>query len=243
MPTSTPEFASAATRNAGAGLTLLTPPSEEELPASNGSTSCADLPSAAAQNRAETRPNSHGLLASWPFAVPVAIALGLVIAYYIRRPAEETWHPSVVVLAPSKPAGNWIEVSSSGKHFPRLQDAIGAAGDGDILLIHGDGPFCVPPVRIQGKALAIKAAPGSQPRLELPVTSRNSAWQALLSTDRPLTLQGLELTVDHDQASAAAEPMHLVYCEGGALHMRDCRLLANGIGHPVGLRSARRIVL
>ena len=64
-----------------------------------------------------------------------------------------------------------------------LAAAVAAAGDGDTITIHGDGPFATEPVAVSGKALALRAAPGSRPALQF--AGPPSPWQALLSSDRP----------------------------------------------------------
>jgi hypothetical protein len=108
-----------------------------------------------------------------------------------------------------------------------LEGAVAAAQDGDTIVIHGDGPFPTRPIAIQGKTLAIKAAPGYQPRIVFVPEKDDPIWQPLLTSDRALTLEGLDLceqpgTTDPDKPKTT----HLVYCEHAGLHLKSCRLLA-----------------
>ena len=130
--------------------------------------------------------------------------------------------------------------------YPSLAQAIAAARDGDALEIRGPGPFAMPPLCWEGKALTIRAAKGISPRLELKPT--DNPWLALLQTDRPLTLEGLELA--HTADSSPRPPRSaapLIRSVSASLALSDCRLIGHGDSaalvarnpHEVALRNCR----
>jgi len=181
----------------------------------------------------------------WLFASMAAIALGLGIASLAYRPSQAVPQlPSSVAFA-SGAATDWIGLSSDqGKRFTRLEAAISAARDEETVVIHGAGPFSISPIAIQGKSLSIKAARGSHPRLELTRADTDSIWQPLLLTDRPLTLQGLELACTNSGRPAPfAGASHLVYCQHASLRMTDCRLLAPSGNSLVVCRNCTNVEL
>ncbi|MGH7172066.1 MAG: serine/threonine-protein kinase, partial [Gemmataceae bacterium] len=125
--------------------------------------------------------------------------------------------------------------------FASLAKAIAAAKDGDIVTIHGPGPFVTPPVNWEGKALTLRAASGSRPRLEM--KPADDPWQALLQTDRALTLEGLDLAVAADSSRmrrASAAP--LIRCIQAPLYLTSCRLTPRGDGVAVVARKSDEMV-
>jgi hypothetical protein len=54
-------------------------------------------------------------------------------------------------------------LTRAGSAFAHLEDALEALGDGDTIVVHGDGPFPVPAVRLQRTTLTLRAAPGFRP--------------------------------------------------------------------------------
>ncbi len=102
----------------------------------------------------------------------------------VADPAQAAPPPSSSTLLPfvleGRPGG-----------FATLAEAVAAAEDGAVVLVHGPGPFPTPPLSWRGRALTVRATSGERPCLEM--ASAADPWQALLTTDRDLTLEGLEL--------------------------------------------------
>jgi hypothetical protein len=84
------------------------------------------------------------------------------------------------------------------------------------------------PIAWRGKALTLRGEGGTRPVLERQPSQDDAPWQALLHSDRDLSLEGLELR--HSPGLAHAEGS-LICCEGAALRLRDCRLKGEG-RHP-----------
>jgi hypothetical protein len=132
-------------------------------------------------------------------------------------------------------------LEQSGRQFASLSQALAEATSGDTLLINGPGPYLVRPLTIRGKDLTLQAAPGSNPCLELIPWGRAeliphskaelislyvpTVQQALLTTDRPLTLRGLELRLRASPRESDSGPGHLVYSQGASLSLHHCRLI------------------
>jgi serine/threonine protein kinase len=164
---------------------------------------------------------------SWPVMVAVAVAVGIGTASLARlAPAPEAVRLTTSAPLSKKPA--FVTVARMpGSTFAGLEAALEVAQDGDTLVLHGDGPFRTRPLAIQGKALALQAEPGCHPRVELVTTQTERPWQALLATDRPLILEGLELARGaQDDISTQAGAAHLVYADPARLRLARCRLLA-----------------
>src|SRR5262249_5118331 len=79
----------------------------------------------------------------------------------------------------------------------------------------------------------------SHPRVELVAAHADLPWQALLTTDRPLSVEGLQFSrAAQDAASAPAGAAHLVYAEPARLRLANCRFLApRGPALPVCRRT------
>lgn len=149
----------------------------------------------------------------------------------IAEPPAQPVLPTPVVRATSFP----IMVRSVG--FATLAQAIAAAGEGDVVTLRRPGPFLSPPLSCQGKTLTIRADGASRPLVQM--QPANDTWQALFNTDRPLTLEGLELALPKEYRSHAAP---LICCEGAALHLTNCRL-TSGAGAAIEARNPGTVVV
>jgi hypothetical protein len=103
-------------------------------------------------------------------------------------------------------------------------------------VIQADGPLVTGPLSVRGKALTLRAAPECRPVLHL--DGPLAAWQALLTTDRPLELDGIEL-----RRGPGGEPAHLLCARGSSLRLVRCRVTAPHHKAPVVTRGVSRIEL
>ncbi len=110
--------------------------------------------------------------------------------------------------------------------FASLAEAVAAAGDGAIVNIRGAGPYSTPPLTWHGRSLTLRAAADCRPCLEIK-SPTSDPWETLLTTDRDLTLQGIDLRSPPDRSGRGAGG-RLICCERADLHLTDCRLAAVG---------------
>jgi hypothetical protein len=145
--------------------------------------------------------------------------------------------------SPATPAAFTL-ASTPGKSFARLHAALAAARDGDTLVLDGDGPFRVGPLSLRGKALTLQAAAGRRPRLTLRPEAVAQMWQPLLTTNRPLVLEGVELAYEvADETMAPNRAAYLIYSEQAPLRLTRCRLLAPRGCALIVCRQARQLIV
>jgi len=195
-----------------------------------GPASAWDLLAAAIEPPPGPRPPAPRPL-PWLVVIAGAVTLGLGAAWLARgrMAAQES-----AAAAPRRMLSCIVE--STGHAYPTLAVALAAASDGDTVLLEVDGPFPTEPVILTGKALTLRAAPGCRPALQF--ATPPAAWQALLASDRPLTLEGIEL-----REAPGKEPAHLICVTGGALRLVKCRVSAPRRSSPIVARQATRVEL
>lgn len=200
------------------------------MPLNPGPPSAWDVPAPAPPRRLPRR-------LPWLVVIGVAVITGLGAAWLARGrlDAQEAGGAAAPPDSPS-PAQPFV-VERTGTAHPTLAAAVAGADDGDTLTIHGDGPFATDSVSVSGKALTLRAAPGSCPCLHF--AGPPAAWQALLSSDRPLALEGIDLRDD----APGGGPAHLVCATGASLRLVGCRVTAPRRSAPVVARGASRVEL
>jgi serine/threonine-protein kinase len=161
-------------------------------------------------------------------ALVAAVLVGPLLAL-VARGLPSSAQPEPVDEAPPPRSVLPFQLASNGRDFVTLSEALNEAADGDTVTIHGAGPHLLPATDLGQKVLTLRAAAGDRPRLEARGATEFAPWQALLSSSRSLTLQGLDL------ASSADAPV--VAVSGGALRLNACRLTATGGGPAVVARG------
>ncbi|HEY1861202.1 MAG TPA: serine/threonine-protein kinase, partial [Gemmataceae bacterium] len=136
-------------------------------------------------------------------ALSLSALLGLALAWVAkhwdgRQPAGSVSPVAAIVGSASSsgstqvtPAASFFDVR--GTRFANMAAALEAAQDDDIVTIQGNGPWPTEPLTIRDKTLTLQAAPGCRPSLRLTPSPGRRPWQALLTSNRPLTLIGLDL--------------------------------------------------
>ncbi|MCI0463792.1 MAG: serine/threonine protein kinase [Gemmataceae bacterium] len=165
---------------------------------------------------------------SWPVAVAGAVAFGIATAWVARLSPMPAW---TLAPAPSPTLAQtpaFVTLASMpDRSFAGLEAAVAAARAEDTVVLHGEGPFRTRPLAIQGKALTLRAEAGSRPRVELAALPTDRPWQALLATDRPLVLEGLELGhPGREETRGPAGATYLVYADPARVRLLRCRLLS-----------------
>lgn len=210
--------------------------SEAALPAPGGT---RRLNHADATEPARTQPAaSPWRRLRWPVALVLAVLAGLSVARAVRQvPAFLPPRPTQAVASLPLRSGYTL-ASQPGAVFLSLADAVTLARDGDIVTLHRDGPEPLTPLEVRGKALTLRAAPGVAPQLVLIRTPPAAEWKALLSSDRALTLEGLELRGPSGEEQGSVRTTHLVQCDSAPLTLLRCRLAAP---HGQGLLVCRQV--
>jgi serine/threonine protein kinase len=185
-------------------------------------------------------------------ALSASALVGLVLAWLVKHWEEHEpvsgAAPPVAAInghAPAPPsAQNPPPFEVRGARYDTLAMAVAQANEGDSVTIHGDGPIPTGPVVLRDRAVTLQAATGGRPRLTLIPSTEARPRQALLSSNRSLTLIGLDLAYEPPIGpKAPREPIHLVYCENAPLHLLDCHLTAPGLTAPIVCRQCPTVEL
>jgi serine/threonine-protein kinase len=190
------------------------------------------LPSPAPQPLVSMSPPHHRNSLSWPLGLSAAGLVGLTAALLLRGPAtrlsdqSSRGDSSINSAARSESAEPIVfEVEGFSDRLPTLAAAVAAAPNGGVITIHGNGPIPLEPQRLHGKELTLRAAEGQRPQLRMVSGANSQPWQALLATDQPLHLDGLELVYD-PSSKPPGDTSHLVYVESASLTLTKCSIRA-----------------
>lgn len=133
-----------------------------------------------------------------------------------------------IVTPPSRSLADkpnpFLLVHSSGKsreEFGSLDGAIGAMNDGDIIEVHGNGPFVLGGVTLRGKGLRLRAATGYRPQL---VTSKNLSSYFWFDIE-----QGVVEIVGCDLRCGNGISLQCFHGNGPSWTFRNCRLLGSDV--------------
>jgi serine/threonine-protein kinase len=191
-----------------------------------------NLPSPAPQPLVAPLPPRRRTSLSWPLGLTAAALIGLTAALLLRDSGQRLpgspgrSDPATKSTVSSEAAEpSTFEVEGSPKQFSTLAAAVAAAPNDGVITIHGNGPIPLKPQRLHGKALTLRAAGGQRPRLTLIPEPNSEPWKALLATDRPLHLDGLELECE-PSSKAPSDTCHLVYIEKSSLTLTNCVIRA-----------------
>jgi serine/threonine protein kinase len=164
----------------------------------------------------------------------LAILLGVAAAGGARWIVSPPSAPSTPPVRLTNESPFTLDGRAAG--FASLKEAIAAARDGEVITIHGAGPFVTPPLTWQGKALTVRSDGAAPPRLEMKAT--DDPWQALFHTNRALSLEGVDL------AMAARSPdAPLIYAEQASLHLTDCKLTGGARGTAIIARNPAEVMV
>ncbi len=124
-------------------------------------------------------------------AVASGVALlGIATAAWKFWPSNTTVATSndVPLRGPLQP----FRVGVGNQDFATLNDAVDAAASGDVIEIHGDGPFPCLPIALGDKELTLRGDGDSHPVLVFaPIDVKET--KPAISATRKLTLEGLEI--------------------------------------------------
>ncbi len=140
-----------------------------------------------------------------------------------KTPAYPKWLAATGQVRDSEP---FVVLAPGGKReykFANLADAIVFAHSGDTIEIRGNGPFATDPIKVENKALTIRAGTGWEPVLQLAATApKSSQW--MLLTDGPLVLEGLQFQhLEGEPGKDDSSYFILVYSQRAPLHVSQCR--------------------
>jgi hypothetical protein len=187
-------------------------------------------------------------VAALSFSALFGLALAWGVKHWEERPPVASGAPVAAIAGPTAPSESEkanvpapvFEVH--GKRFSTLSAAVESAQDGDTVIIPGNGAIATEPLVLRDKTLTLQAAPGCRPGLRLTPQRGPHPWQALVTSDRALTLVGLDLACSSAEGrKAPREPMHLIYMQQAALQLIDCRLAAPGVTAPIVCRNCPKV--
>lgn len=178
--------------------------------------------------------------AAWLLAVGIAVTFGLGLAFLVQAPIGLR-----ALQHSQKSSGEAFALAAQTGHgFAQLDQAIDAAQDGDTILVRGNGPFIAGSISLHGKSLTIKADEGFQPRLDFVSLTTEASWEPLLFTDRPLTLEGLNLNYSAERLPRACGAIrNVIYSENSPLKIVRCRLTSNGAHDLIVCRQSPEVEL
>ncbi|MFO0842744.1 MAG: serine/threonine-protein kinase [Gemmataceae bacterium] len=116
-----------------------------------------------------------------------------------------------------------------------LPNLIESARDGDVIVVPA-GRHVVGPIQVRGKRLTLRGGAGERPIL---ARATHTAWDALIQSDRDLTLEHLEL----HGGDAIGPPAPLVALESASLVVRDCSLTQRCAAPAVSVRGGALLCL
>ena len=106
--------------------------------------------------------------------------------------------------------------------------------NGDTIEVHGNGPFEMGKLALQGKNVTLKAAAGYRPRFLPHASAYRGDTYWIKAIDGDLTLEGCDF-ISRPPAGAPNESLSLIYGRNAAITLRKCRVMAlHDTGHVDG---------
>jgi serine/threonine protein kinase len=211
-----------------------------------GSRSAATLPLPGATPRpAAGGPGPRGFR---PRRAAALVGLLLLAAagatWYLNRPREDPPQPDRP-SEPDRPSPAGFVLAGQPHGYRQLGEAVAAARDGDVIEVHGDGPFPTPAVQTSGKRLTIRAGPRSRPVILAEVPGQLQSGP-LLRTDADLRLDGLDVRWGIEVRPGMSEADLLSRCvivsTRGQLTLAHCRVVTGRVNAPVGASGQEVVV-
>jgi hypothetical protein len=176
----------------------------------------------------------------WWAAALVGLLLlaALGVPRYLGRPREDPPEPD-------RPPRTGFVIAGQPHTYRHLREAVAASRDGDVIEVHGDGPFPTPPVRTGGKRLTIRAGQRTRPVFLAEVPGQLQSGP-MLRADADLRLDGLDIRWSIEVRQGISEENLLSRCvivsTHGRLTLAHCRVATGRINSPVGA-SGQEVIL
>jgi hypothetical protein len=107
------------------------------------------------------------------------------------------------------------------RKFDSLAEAVLVASDGDTVEIRGNGPYLVEAIQVDDRALILRAGQGFRPKLQ-----SSSKFEALLTSNGPLVLEGIEFGRRSAEGAPGEKPFaSLINSRESVLHVANCRFI------------------
>ncbi len=178
----------------------------------------------------------------WLAAALLVLAAVLAggVAFYFSGTDDNRSGPE-----PTPSPENGFVIAGRAGAYRQLAHALTAARDGDVIEVHGDGPFPTPSLRTGGKRLTLRAAAGSRPILVSDVPGQ-AQTQPFLTADADLLLENLDIRWTIEARQGMSEPNLMSHCvivsTAGRLAVVHCRIATGRLNSCVGA-SGRELVL
>jgi serine/threonine-protein kinase len=201
-----------------------------------------------------------GLIVSWYMAFDYSPAAPAVVATVRSGPEISQPMADVAPFQRENPGFPFpfVIIGRNGqpnRQVANIADAIATAASGDVIEVQASGMFAISPIKINNKALTIRAAPGFTPGFKF--TSGENVDTPMLQTDAPLVLEGLDfkrqvhstrnLTIGPLEITAAGARLEqsneIIRTDGAPLHAANCRFTVDFGNRCVRARQCPRIVM
>jgi hypothetical protein len=163
-----------------------------------------------------------------------------------KTPEYEQWLNSTgqITVEATKPKPKSIVLlGAKGKEvgkYDTLAEAVERAANGDTIEVRSNGTFISDPIKIDNRALVIRAGQHFRPIIRLsPEGAQENA--PLLTTTGDLVLEGLELQRD-SVLKTPANLLHFVLSSNARLHVANCRFLVPKVSCVWAVDSPRCVV-
>ena len=175
----------------------------------------------------------------WPWIVAVSCLGALVAWLALTGTAEKP-------LSQASPGAGWPEPAAAGPpaetanvrrvvrrpagkaEYATVAAAVAAAADGDVIEVNADGEHALGPLRLDGRTLTVRAAPGRRPQLWVDdrLFEVGEADQAVwLVSGGQLDLQGIDIRMERASTTVATSRSMFWLTAGATLRCRDVGLV------------------
>jgi serine/threonine protein kinase len=168
----------------------------------------------------------------------------------VEQPGARPEVPQPVTVVPDKEKP-FVLIRTGGdrEEFKQIAAAVAELQEGDVLEVHGNGPFPVPSINLKDKGLTVRAAPGYRPRFFPAKFLAAGAWISV--QNGPLVLQGCDFHCPPGRIALNDTGSHcqidncrfyqvkfddgggLIIFAGKKLSVSDCLILIYGAVHAI----------
>jgi hypothetical protein len=144
------------------------------------------------------------------------------------------------VVSPTAEREAFVLLGGKGvaeRKFDTLAEAVLTASDGDTIEVRSNGPFVTEPIGVGRTALTIRAGAGFRPVIKSSPAG-NQKFRALLATEAPLILEGLEIQRIGHEPLKMGDWCVIVYSHSGPLYAANCRFVGARIADLISSESA-----
>ncbi|MEM6691950.1 MAG: serine/threonine-protein kinase [Planctomycetota bacterium] len=144
---------------------------------------------------------------------------------------ETSAAPRVEALSPIKEPGFYVDDKTQ---YGTLGEAVSAAKDKAVILVHGDQEFLLDDHLLIDKSLTIRAAKGSVPVF----VAQTQGLRPVISTQSELRIEGCQFRCKSEVTAMMSLRRCMLSCRGGSLRISNCAFEMEGTNGCVGTDGA-----